>query len=106
MTLDRYMARRRWWETLMVLGFVAVMFLTSLGVVLIDRERLELGGVAHSGQLEELGAVERPATQDHLTGLRDLPVPSAHGVLDARGACAVEEDSRDHRAGLHFEVGA
>lgn len=44
MTLDRYMARRRWWETLMVLGFVAVMFLTSLGVVLIDRERLGLGG--------------------------------------------------------------
>jgi hypothetical protein len=44
MTLDQYMAQRRWWEILMVSGFVAVMFLTSLGVVLIDRERLELGG--------------------------------------------------------------
>lgn len=44
MTLDRYMAQRRWWEILMVSGFVAVMYLTSLGVVLIDRERLELGG--------------------------------------------------------------
>ena len=44
MTLDQYMARRRWWEILMVSGFVTVMFLTSLGVVLIDRERLALGG--------------------------------------------------------------
>ena len=44
MTLDQYMARRRWWEVLMVLGFIAVMLLTSLGVVLIDRQRLGLSG--------------------------------------------------------------
>jgi hypothetical protein len=43
MTLEQYMARRRWWETLMVMGFVVVMFLTSLGVVLVDRERIGLG---------------------------------------------------------------
>lgn len=43
MTLEQYMARRRRWEILMVTGFVAVMFLTSLGVVAVDRERLGLG---------------------------------------------------------------
>ena len=44
MTLDQYMARRRWWEVVMVLGFIAIMLLTSLGVVLIDRQRLGLSG--------------------------------------------------------------
>ena len=43
MTLEQYMARRRWWEILMITGFVVVMFLTSLGVVLVDRERIGLG---------------------------------------------------------------
>jgi hypothetical protein len=43
MTLEQYMARRHWWETLIILGFVVVMFLTSLGVVLVDRERIGLG---------------------------------------------------------------
>jgi hypothetical protein len=42
MTLATYMARRRWWETAMLLVFVAIMFVTSLGVVLIDRNRLGL----------------------------------------------------------------
>jgi len=44
MTLERYMARRRTWEIAMVAGFVAVMFLASLGVALIDRDRMGLDG--------------------------------------------------------------
>lgn len=46
MTLDRYMARRRWWEAGMVVGFVAIMFLASFAVEAIDLRR-----EGHSGSI-------------------------------------------------------
>ncbi len=39
MTLDRYMARRRWWELAMFLGFSLVVFTANVAVEMIDYDR-------------------------------------------------------------------
>jgi hypothetical protein len=43
MTLDRYMARRRWWEVAMFVGFSIVIFAANVAVEMIDSERLGRG---------------------------------------------------------------
>jgi len=43
MTLDQYMARRRWWEIAMFVGFSLVIFAANVAVEMIDSERLGRG---------------------------------------------------------------
>ena len=40
MTLDQYMARRRWWEGAMLLGFILMGFSANIAVEMMDSDRL------------------------------------------------------------------
>ena len=44
MTLDQYMARRRWWGLAIVLVFVLVSFGANMGTELIERARYGSAG--------------------------------------------------------------
>ena len=70
----------------------------------VDAEGAQVVGVAHPGQLQELGRVDRPTAQDDLTG-RDLTVqPATPSVVDADRAVALEPDAGDERQGVDREV--
>ena len=71
----------------------------------VDAERLELRGVAHPRELQQLGRVERPAAEHDLAAHRALRrAVAALRVLDPDRARAVEQDPRDERARLDVEV--
>ena len=57
-----------------------------------NAQRLELGGVAHTGELQQLRRVDRAAAEDDLAGHDPPHSPPTAPVLDAASALAVEED--------------
>ena len=62
------------------------------------------GRVTDAGQLQQLGAVEGAAAQDHLAGAHAAPHPAAADVVDADAPGAVHPQPGDHRQGLDLEV--
>ena len=69
----------------------------------VDSELLQLARVADAGELQQLGRVDRAATEDHLARLDPLRADPP-GDLDADGPRAVEENAIHERAAAHLEV--
>ena len=70
----------------------------------VDAERLQLGGVADAGQLQQLRRVDRAAADDDLVGVRPPGRPAAEVERDARRPRAVEHQPAHERVGLHGQV--
>src|SRR5262245_16028127 len=71
----------------------------------IDTDRLEVLGIAHAGELEELRRVDRAAAEDHLAR-RDPLDPAPVPDVDADRARAVEHDAQHECATADLEVRA
>ena len=68
-------------------------------------QRLQVGGRAHAGQLQQLGRVDRAAAADHPPGADRLRAPAPACDFHAHRACAVEENARDQHLGAQVEIG-
>ena len=71
----------------------------------LDADGAQLLGVADAGQLQQLGAVERAAAQDHLSRRHRPAQPAPAGVVDARTTVALHPQAGDEGEGLDVEVG-
>lgn len=93
MTLERYMQRRRWWETAMVVGFVAIMFLAAFAVEVIDR-----------GRQGQVGTLAVPLILEGTSHLASLLVVPLVLWFDAHFPLGQERWRRNVAAHIGFSV--
>ncbi|MEH3076731.1 MAG: hypothetical protein PGN11_08605 [Quadrisphaera sp.] len=69
-----------------------------------DAEGGEVGGVTDARELQQLGRAERPAAQDHLTGVDAALELAAAQVVHAHRAGALHADAGHRGQRVHGEV--
>ena len=70
----------------------------------IDAQGLQLGGVAHPGELQELRRVDRTAAEDDLSRVDTAPASAGQLVVDADRAGALEAHPGDEGPGGDGQV--